>query len=242
MKRSIVIPVYNEAKRLPPTLRRLAEWAVSQVHETEILLVDDGSADRSCDLIRAAQAKHPAANFVLLRNETNHGKGYAVRQGMLEARGEICLFCDADLATPLEEIGRLAPLLGEADVVLGSRAMAASNVTQKQSAYRQLGGRGINLIIQLLAVPGIRDSQCGFKLFRREAARQIFERVTLDGFSFDVEVLFIARRLGLTVREAAISWADVEGSKVQPLQDALRLLRDLLIIRRNGWQGRYRDP
>lgn len=231
MQLSIVIPAYNEAKRLPRTLE--AAWAYVQAHglEAEILVVDDGSKDETATV---------AAGFpgvTVLSYGGNRGKGHAVRFGVLRAAGERVLFMDADLATPIEELTKLEVALGSgADYAIGSRPLRESELTVRQPLLRELCGRAFNKIVQLAATPGIEDTQCGFKFLTREAAQAIFSRCQLDGFSFDVEAIFLARRLGLKVAEIPVRWAHQEGAAAFATRGAylkagLKMLRDVVKIR-----------
>ncbi|MEM9292205.1 MAG: dolichyl-phosphate beta-glucosyltransferase [Acidobacteriota bacterium] len=231
---SIVIPAYNEEERLGATLGMLGRFAAEREEVVELIFVDDGSSDGTADLLADFQPPELRCPPRLLRSPQNRGKGHAVRQGMLAARGEQILFSDADLSTPLGELDRLQQALAGAKVAIGSRALAQSRIVKSQSRVRVLGGKALNLAVQLLALPGIHDTQCGFKLFTREAAQAIFRRATIDGFAFDVEVLYLARRLGFQVAEVPVEWHNAEGSKVDPLMDGLRLLRDVLRVR---WRG-----
>lgn len=232
---SVVIPAYNEATRLPRTLGRLAEYLASWGHPYEILVVDDGSGDAT--EARAREAGGPLVR--VLRNEANRGKGYSVRRGILEACGQRILMTDADLSTPIEELPRLlAEMEGGYDIVIASRALPGANVEIRQPWYRENVGRLFNLAVRLLVVPGLHDTQCGFKLFRVEAARAIFSAGRLDGFSFDVEALFIARRRGYRVAEIPVTWRNDAATRVG-LGAGFRAFLDLARIRWNAWQGLY---
>jgi len=237
-----VIPAYNEEKRLPPTLDALAAWLASGVlPNSEILVVDDGSRDATAAMVETFSAAHP--NVRLLRNPGNRGKGYSVRHGMLRASGEWILFTDADLSTPVEEVHGLhaAAVRAQAVIAIGSRALDRSLVSVHQSAFRELSGRLFNLVMRTTTGLSFRDTQCGFKLYRADAAREVFSRQQLDGFSFDVEDLFIAQRLGLPAVEVPVRWANVEGTRVRAIE-GLRSFSDLLRIRWYGISGRYRAP
>ncbi len=232
---SIVVPAYNEAGRLPSTLDALVRYLdAGRFGFSEIVVVDDGSTDDT-----AAAAARPGIR--LLRNPGNRGKGYSVRHGMLEARGEWILFTDADLSAPIEELSKLAEAAraGQARVAIGSRAIDRSLIARRQPGLREAAGRFFNLVMRLVTGLPFRDTQCGFKLFEARAAREIFRRQLLDGFGFDVEALFIARRLGYTVVEVPVRWSDVEGTKVSTLR-GLNAFFDLLRIRRNQIAGKYR--
>ncbi|HEY0868208.1 MAG TPA: dolichyl-phosphate beta-glucosyltransferase [Fimbriimonas sp.] len=234
---SVVVPAYNEEERLPRTLARLHEYYIAQDYAFDVTIVSDGSKDATGAVVRAFARDHP--HFSLLEHHPNRGKGYAVRQGVLAAKGEVVLFCDADLATPQEETEKLLPRIREgADVAIGSRPLRESKLEIRQPWYREMLGRGFNKAVQMLAVRGIDDTQCGFKMFRREAAREIFRRCALDGFSFDIEALMIARDLGYRIDEVPIRWRHQEGSKVSVLRDGAKMLRDLLKLRLRGKRRR----
>jgi dolichyl-phosphate beta-glucosyltransferase len=228
---SIVIPAYNEERRLPGTLDRVLEW-LSQRRFTffEVIVVDDGSSDGTARVVEEYATKH--ASIRLLRNPGNRGKGYAIRHGMLEAAGEWILYTDADLSAPIGEFERLREALVEkgAVVAIGSRALDRTLVEVHQSAFRELSGRFFNLVMRVVTGLPFRDTQCGFKLFQAEAARQIFPRQKQDGFSFDVEDLVIAQKLGLRAVEVPVRWANVEGTKVR-LSQGIRSFLDLVRIR-----------
>ncbi len=238
MNLSVVIPAYNEEKRLGATLERTIDYLTGQKADFEILVVDDGSSDGTTAL---------AAGFAdrgvrVLENPGNRGKGYSVRHGMLEATKDLVLFSDADLSTPIEEVERLAaPILaGDADVAIGSRAVRGANIEVSQPFYRVLMGKTFNRFVRLIAVGGIADTQCGFKLFTRDAAQAVFSRQRFDGFSFDVEILFIARNRGLRIAEVPVRWVNDPDSKVSAVADSARMFGDLFKVRWNALRGRYR--
>jgi dolichyl-phosphate beta-glucosyltransferase len=229
----VVIPAYNEGQRLPPTLEKIQRHLAGRPHE--IVVVDDGSRDDT--VARAA-----AAGVTVLRNDGNRGKGYSVRRGMLQARGDRRLMTDADLSTPIEELGRLMKKMDEGyDVVIASRALPDSNVEVRQPWYRENSGRLFNFCVRVLALPGLQDTQCGFKLFRAEAAEEAFAPARLDGFSFDVEALFIAHRRGYRIAEVPVTWRNDEASRVDAFKGAVAFL-DLVRIRWNDWRGAYDGP
>jgi glycosyltransferase involved in cell wall biosynthesis len=232
---SIIIPAFNEQKRLPGTLARVREYiAASRWEFAEIVVVDDGSRDGTVKLAEAAGVR-------VLRNPGNRGKGYSVRHGMLEAKGEWALFTDADLSSPIEEVERLwgAAEREHAPVVIGSRAVDRSLVGIHQPFFREMSGRFFNLAMRAVTGLPFHDTQCGFKLFERAAAREIFKRQTLDGFGFDVEVLYIASHLGYRTLEVPVRWNDVAGTKVSMLLGAKGFL-DPIKVRWNGVRGKYR--
>lgn len=229
---SVVIPAYNEERRLPPTLQRVTAYLAGGPLGHEIVVVDDGSRDATADVARAHGA-------VVVRNEGNRGKGFAARRGMLLARGRRRLMTDADLSTPIEDLPKLMARLDEGyDVAIASRALPGSNVEVRQSPSREAMGRLFNLCVRILAVPGLHDTQCGFKLFTAEAAEATFDPLQLHGFSFDVEALFVARRRGYRIAEVPVTWRNDEATRVGPM-NGLRAFLDLGRIRVNGWRGRY---
>jgi dolichyl-phosphate beta-glucosyltransferase len=233
---SVVIPAYNEASRIERTLERIVEYLNARGEPYEILVVSDGSDDGTEAIVQRFAERAPQVR--LLAYQPNRGKGYAVRYGMLRARGERILFSDADLATPIEELEKLEPYLTQGyAIAIGSRPLRESQLVVRQPLYREMAGRAFNKLVQLLAVRGIHDTQCGFKLFTREAAQAVFSRCRLDGFGFDFEALFYARQLGYAIAEVPIRWMHQEGSKVRLLRDGLRMLRDLIWLRLTAWRG-----
>ena len=227
---SLVVPAYNEEDRLGRTLDALLAWLDRTGVDGEILVVDDGSRDATSDVARRASARD--ARVRALGYAPNRGKGFAVRAGVLAARGEQILFCDADLSTPIEEIELLRQRLSDGyDVAIGSRHLAASRILVRQPLHRRLLGRVFNGVVSLLAVRGFADTQCGFKLFRREAARRIFPRVKTDGFAFDVEILIRAREAGLRIAEVPVRWQNDSASRVRPIRDSIRMLAEILRMR-----------
>jgi dolichyl-phosphate beta-glucosyltransferase len=227
---SVVVPAYNEAGRLPPGVRRAHAFLRERGLRAEILLVDDGSRDGTGDVARALAAELPGVRA--LGYPANRGKGFAVRTGVAQATGHAVLFADADFSTPIEELDALRAALREgADVALGSRHLAQSRILVEQPRRRRHLGPAFNRVLGLLGIRGVADTQCGFKLFTRDAAARIFPRVKTDGFAFDVEVLLVARRLGLRIREVPVRWINHSDSRVRPLRDSLRMLRDVLRMR-----------
>jgi dolichyl-phosphate beta-glucosyltransferase len=234
----VVVPAYNEAPRIVRTLERLWDYLEGQPYRWSVTVVSDGSTDGTDTLV--ADFARATPGFAVVAYAPNRGKGYAVRRGMLAVDGDLILFMDADLATPIEELEKLLKHIDRAPIAIGSRALRESWLERRQPPYRVLLGRLGNKLVQLLGVPGIHDTQCGFKLFRREAAWEIFRRVQLTGFSFDFESLMIARDLGFEVVEVPIRWAHQEGSKVALWRDAPRAVIDLLWLRLIGRRGRLR--
>ncbi len=237
---SIVIPAYNEEKRLPSALSAiLAHLSGGAWRSTEVLVVDDGSTDGTVAVVEGYARSQPCVR--LLKNPRNRGKGYSVRHGMLEARGDWILFTDADLSAPIEELDKLLAAAKErgAEIAIGSRAVDRSLIVVHQSIFRETAGRLFNVIVRLLTGLPFHDTQCGFKLFRASAARQVFSKQRLERFGFDPEVLFIARRKGLRAVEAPVRWSHAEGTKVRMFGDSLNMFLDLFRIRWNGIRGRY---
>jgi dolichyl-phosphate beta-glucosyltransferase len=230
---SVVVPAYNEALRLPATLQALRVYldgSGEECEEYEVIVVDDGSGDGTADLADRARADWPQLRVIRLPE--NRGKGASVRAGMLAARGELRLFTDADLSTPITELAKLREQVGGSTaVVIGSRAVADSRVEVHQPARRELMGRTYNRLLQLLVLRGLHDTQCGFKLFTAEAAVACFTPLRTPGYGFDAEVLLRARRLGWYVAEVGVVWRHAENSRVSPLRDSVRTLLDLLALR-----------
>ena len=233
---SIIIPAYNEEPRLANTLDQVCAYLSSQSYTFEVLVVENGSQDRTLEI-----AQEYAARFTFVRaiHENARGKGLAVRRGMLEATGRYRFMCDADLSMPIDELYRFLPSESNgADIVIGSReAVGAQRFNEPAS--RHIGGRLINYSIQVLALPGLHDTQCGFKLFTAQVAEDLFTVQTLAGWAFDVEVLYVARRRGYTIKEIGIPWHYFDHSHVSPVRDAFRMVLDILKIRWNSLRGRY---
>jgi dolichyl-phosphate beta-glucosyltransferase len=233
---SIVIPAYNEENRLPRTLERVLAFLDAWERTAEVIVIDDGSRDATI-----ARAREVGGERVLVSpNEQNRGKGYSVRRGMLLAKGEYRLMTDADLSTPIEEVDRLLAKAQEGyDVVIASRAVQGANVEIRQPWYRENMGRVFNLFVRTLTGLALKDTQCGFKLFSARSAQEAFGACLLDGFSFDVEALYVANRRGYRIAEIPVTWRNDEATRVGVLRDSSRMFVDLLRIRRNDWAGRY---
>lgn len=235
---SVVVPAFNEAARLPRTLARLREYLDLRGESYEIVVVDDGSTDGTAEVARGAGGPR----LRLLANEVNRGKGYSVRRGMLAATGARRLMCDADLSTPIEELERLeACLQAGATVAIGSRAVAGAQLEVRQGLWRENAGRAFNLLARLVALPDLHDTQCGFKLFTAGAAEAGFSRARLDGFAFDVEVLFLARRAGARIAEVPVVWRNDAASRVS-LAKGLGAFFELLRLRWSALRGHYDHP
>jgi dolichyl-phosphate beta-glucosyltransferase len=233
---SIIIPAFNEEKRLPDSLPKIIHFVRRQAYPTEIIVVDDGSSDRTAEVVCQFQKDAP---FISLLPVEHGGKGHAVKAGMQQARGDYLFLCDSDLSMPIDEVAKfLPPALDGYDVAIASREIPGAR-RYGEPPYRHLMGRVFNLIVRLLAVPGVQDTQAGFKCFRRQAARQLFPLQTIKGWGFDVEVLFIARKRGLRIVEVPIHWYYMNRSRVRPVQDTYNMLREVLKVRLNNWRGRY---
>ena len=232
---SIVIPAHNEQKRLPGTLEQVFHFLEGQSYSSEVIVVENGSTDTTYEVARQFAQQHE--NLRVIQSEK--GKGAAVKRGMLEAKGDYRFMCDADLSMPVEEIVKfLPPALQDFDIAIASRE-AKGAVRYNEPSYRHLGGRGINLMIQTLILPGLNDTQCGFKCFRAEVAEDIFSRQTLLGWSFDIELLYIARRHGYRIVEVPIHWYHFSDSKVNAFRDAIRMIQDIFRIHARGRRGLY---
>ena len=234
---SIVVPAFNEAARIGDSIGKIDAFVRQSPLSFEVIVVDDGSADRTAAVVQQTGVR----GVRLIRNSENHGKGYTVRQGVLAAAGEYVMFTDADLSAPIEELNKLLNVARNegADVVIGSRAVDRSYIEKRQSRTRELGGMLFNLMVRLLLGLRLHDTQCGFKLFHRERSRSIFEKQTTLGFGFDPELLFLAKRHGLSIREIPVRWSHAEGSKISFLRDGVRMFLDLVRIRCNALLGRY---
>jgi len=229
---SLVIPAYNEARRIEACVRDVAPWAHQRPggHDWEVIVVDDGSADDTAERARRMAAAEGLALTVISYPE-NRGKGAALRTGVLASSGDLVLICDADLSTPLSEWSKLAESLPTHPVAIGSRALQEDLVRRRQSPHRVLLGRAGNRLIQLFAVPGIQDTQCGFKLFQGDAARELFRQAKVDRFAWDVEILYLARKRGLAIAEVPVLWFNSPESKVRVVRDAIQTLWDVVRIR-----------
>lgn len=236
---SIIIPAFNEAGRIPNSLTKIFQFLESQDFKAEVIVVDNGSTDRTAEVVRQFSQDHE--NLILLQ-EGIAGKGLAVRRGMLESSGEFRFICDADLAMPIEEVLRfLPPHMTDYDIAIASRE-APGAVRYNEPQYRHLIGRVFNHLVRITAVPGFMDTQCGFKCFRGEIAEKLFRMQHLDGWTFDVEVLFLAQRWGLTIIEVPIHWYYFPGSRVRVVRDSINMFLDLFRIRWNWARGFYESP
>jgi dolichyl-phosphate beta-glucosyltransferase len=239
---SVVIPAYNEEARIAPTLRAVDEYLSAFGHPYEILVVDDGSTDGTRE-VTSQLAAGEVANLRLIECFPNHGKGHVVRVGMLTARGDVRLFMDADNATPITELPKLLAKLREgAEVAIGSRRADGAVMQKAPPWYRRIWSRIGNAVVQAGLLAGIKDTQCGFKLFTSGATQAIFRRAHASGWGFDLEILALARRLGYPIAEVAVTWSDDARTKIHPIRDAIRITREYLRIRRAFQRGEYDLP
>jgi dolichyl-phosphate beta-glucosyltransferase len=231
---SVVVPAFNEARRLPATIEAMVAFAETRLEAAEILIVDDGSTDDTRQVAEALAARlgSKKVRLAVLGRAQNLGKGASVREGMLAASEPWVLMSDADLSTPIEDLDTLASAGDGAQVVFGSRAAKGAQVIKHQPLYRELMGKTFNKLVRVIVTGGIRDTQCGFKLFSRDAAQAIFSRAKVDRFAFDVEVAYLARKLGLTVREVPVRWENSPATTVHAIRDSARMFADLWRIRR----------
>ena len=232
---SIIIPAHNEANRLPNSLEQVFTFLAKQSFTAEVIVVENGSSDETLNIAQSFSEQHP--NLRVLQSE--RGKGAAVKRGMLEATGEFRFMCDADLSMPVDEIAKfIPPALNNFDIAIASRE-AKGAVRYNEPRYRHLGGRAINFLIQLFILPGLNDTQCGFKCFSAKVVDDICNLQTLNGWSFDIELLYIARRRKYRIQEIPIHWVHHPETKVSAVRDALRMIRDIFRIRANAWRGIY---
>lgn len=235
---SVVVPAYNEAERILPTIGAFASHISAAGHPWELIVSDDGSTDGTPELLEGLGL----ANLRIVRAPANQGKGAAVRRGVMAARGRMILFADADNSTPIEQLDRLVAAIEQGnDVAIGSRAADGASESNRSLMRRTMSG-GIRFLARRTLSLSVKDTQCGFKLLRAEVARDVFAQTTIDGFSFDLEVLFLATKAGYRIVEIPVEWIDAPGSKVDVKKEAQRFLRDLAIIRGNDLRGRYDHP
>ena len=239
-KLSVVIPAYNEEDRIKPTLESIDAYLENQSYHYEIIVVNDGSTDRTVEVVKKYQ-NTTVENLKLNANPINHGKGFAVKDGVGMAEGEYIMFMDADNATKIDEIEKFWPWFDKGfDVVIGSRHLKKDKIVVKRSPLRGLFAKASSLLIQMVLLPGIKDTQCGFKAFRRDAAKRLFSVQTLMAWGFDFEILAVARYWGLKIKEVPVNWTHVGASRLRFVQAVLRTLRELFIIKWNMIRGRYR--
>lgn len=235
---SIVIPAYNEGRRLAPTLQQVLAYLQQQGWDAEVIVVNDGSTDNTAEIAGSFAARHP--EVVLLENPGNRGKGYSVRHGILKARGEVIVFSDADLSSPIEEMPKLLQAISAgADIAIGSRWLRAELQTTRQSLHRQLFGRIFNGLNRVVLGLQFKDTQCGFKAFTRRAAQTILPLQQIERWGFDPEILFLARKFGFRAVEVPVRWGHVGGTRINPLVDGARMFQEMLRIRWNSISGKY---
>lgn len=238
MTHTIVIPAYNESARLAASLEKVLAYVHAQNWNAEVIVINDGSRDNTADIARTFAAKDPTLR--LIENPGNRGKGYSVRNGMLHAKGEIILFSDADLSSPIEEASKLLAALDQgADIAIGSRWLRAETQTHRQPLYRQLFGRVFNLLLRLTLGLNFKDTQCGFKAFRQPAVTAVFPLQKIERWGFDPEILFLARKLGFEVKEVPVLWGHSGGTRINPLVDGSRMFLEMLRIRWYSITGKY---
>jgi dolichyl-phosphate beta-glucosyltransferase len=233
---SIIIPAHNEENRLPRSLEQVFAFLAEQSYQAEVLVIENGSQDRTLEIAQGFTSRFKTLRVI---HEAGRGKGLAVRRGMLEAQGEYRFMCDADLSMPIEEVNKfLPPKLSGFDIAIGSREVSGA-VRYNEPFYRHFGGRFINYLIRVLILPQLQDTQCGFKCFRAEVAEDLFGRQLLNGWSFDVEVLYLAERAGYKIAEIPVNWYYRTESKVSALPDAMRMISDIFQMRTNMRRGLY---
>jgi dolichyl-phosphate beta-glucosyltransferase len=234
---SIIIPSYNEELRLPPTLEKIAAYVHAASHTTEVIVVDDGSKDNTIAVAESFRGMIPSLRVV--SNGQNRGKGYSVRHGMQEARGEVVLFTDADLSAPINEVEKLLSAMKDHEVAIGSRAVDRSLITVHESPFREFAGIIFNKIVRAILWLPFVDTQCGFKVFRREPCKIIFEQQTIERFGFDPELLYLARHHGLRSIEIPVVWGHSDATKVSMMRDSIQMFIDVFVIRWNSLTGEY---
>lgn len=234
---SIVIPAYKEEKRISIILEAIKKYIKKKEFKIETLVVVDGSPDKTAEVARSFADTLPGLR--VLERQENRGKGGTVEEGIMAAKGKYIIFTDADNSTPIEQVDKLLPFMTKYEVVIGSRYIEGGKLAIPQSIVRRVGSRVLNIIIQILAIRGIKDTQCGFKMFQHDAAKEIFKRTTITNFSFDIEVLAIAKKLGYRIKEVGITWYDNPHSTVNPLSDGWRMIKDTWTIRKRVREGKY---
>ncbi len=234
---SIIVPAYNEENRLPSAIRHIQDFLENEAYEAELIIVENGSSDKTYEIAKQFADMH---NNIKVISLDQAGKGRAVKAGMLLATGEYRFLCDSDLSMPITELPRFLPssTTDEIEIVIGSRETEGAKRFNEPD-YRHIGGRFVNILIRLLAIPKIQDTQCGFKLFRAEVANDVFSKQTVMGFGFDIEILFIALKRGYAIKELGIPWYYQDESKVSPLKDTIKMFFEIMQIRLNNLKGRY---
>lgn len=235
---SVIIPAFNEEKRIESSLEKITQYLEKNIENYEVLVIDDGSTDATIEIVKKFKDK----KVRLIQNTKNMGKGFSVKIGMINAKYDPLLFTDADLSTPIEETKKFLEAIQQgADIVIASRNIPGSNIQVEQPKYRQVLGKAFPILVKNMVLPDINDTQCGFKMFKKDVGRKIFPRQTLKRFAFDVEILFIAKELGYNIKELPVTWIDKEGSKLSPVKDSLRMFNEIAKIKYNQWKGKYKD-
>jgi dolichyl-phosphate beta-glucosyltransferase len=236
---SVIIPAYNEESRIQPTIERTHSYIKEKFREFEIIVVDDGSTDNTVSVVEGLGRIRD--NIGLIHYPENSGKGYAIKTGVLASRGDFLLTCDADQSTPAEELEKLLPFLQKGfDIAIGSRGLRESDIVVRQPWYRERMGKTFNMLVRTLVIRGFRDTQCGFKLFRGDVARKLFSKSLISGFSFDVEILFLAKKEGFRIKEVPVKWLNSPNSRVRIFRDSLKMFIELFKIRAYWLSGKYK--
>lgn len=240
MNLSIIIPAYNEEKRIIPTIEKIKEYLLQQksIENWEIIIIDDGSKDNTRNIANEAISKDSQIKINPPRQ--NRGKGFSVKEGMLQAKYDLKLFSDADLSTPIEMLDRFIPYLEDYDIIIGSRSAEGAEIKIKQPWYRSIPGKVFPLLVRTLILRGVKDTQCGFKLFQYDAAQFLFQKQRLDRFSFDAELLYLAKKYNYKIKEVPVVWVNVLDSKLNPIKDSYRMFMELLKIKINDFKGAYK--
>lgn len=237
---SIIVPAYNEAERLGSSLHQMLAYIAESKWEAEIIVVNDGSRDQTAAVVKEFSSRNPIVR--LIENPGNRGKGYSVRNGMLNASGQLLLFTDADLSSPIEEAPKLlAAIENGADVAIGSRYLQSELQTRKQPIHRRMLGRAFNLALRVILGLSYVDTQCGFKAFTRNAVNTVFPNMKIERWGFDPEILFLARKFGFQVKEIPVAWGHRGEARINPIADGFRMFLEMIRIRRNDWEGKYND-
>jgi dolichyl-phosphate beta-glucosyltransferase len=233
---SIIIPAYNEEKRIVSTIKKIEDYFKTRNKPYEIIVVDDGSKDKTIEKVNSINS----TNVRLIKNPKNMGKGYAVKTGVMNSKKEWILFSDADLSTPIEMLDRFVQYMDHYDIIIGSRVAKGAKIEIKQPFYRRIPGKVFPLLVQLFIMRGIKDTQCGFKLFKKECAMFLFKKQKINGFSFDAEILYLAKKYKFKIKEVPINWANDLDSKVNPIKHSFKMFVELLKIKINDIMGIYK--